>query len=250
MDIPARERMRRASECALLGVLWLVFSLPVVTSGAAWLAVARVCTAWADDVEPPLLRTFVDTIRRRWLTGLALQAVAIGVAAVPYLDLRFALAAHLPGARLEAAALAVLAVFGLGSALLAVPAAGAGAGPSSTAGAGAGPSSTAGAGAGPSGTAGAGAGPSGTAGAGAGPSGTAGAGAGPGGTAGELGAVRALRAAVLATRAAPWAAPAAVGALAGGAAIVYLLPVLAVVMAGPVGFAVSAIWVRAVRPVG
>jgi uncharacterized membrane protein YesL len=187
VDSPAREGLRRASECALLGVLWLAFSVPVITAGAAWLAVARVCTAWAGEVEPPLLRTFVETIRRRFLTGLALQAIAVGVAAVPYLEFRVTLAARLPGARLEAAALAVLAAVALGAVLLSVPAA----------------------------------------------------------AAGGLRALPALKAGVLVVRAAPWAAPAAVGALAAGAAIVYLLPVLAVVMAGPVGFAVSAIWVRA-----
>jgi hypothetical protein len=43
----------------------------------------------------------------------------------------------------------------------------------------------------------------------------------------------------------PLAAAAALAALAAGAAVVYLLPVLLVVMAGPVGFAASAVWVWA-----
>jgi Protein of unknown function, DUF624 len=185
----ARETVRRASECALLGAVWLLFSLPVVTSGAAWLAVARVCTAWAHDIEPPLLRTFASTVRHRFGTGLALQLLAAGIAVVPYLELRVALAARVPGAPLEAAALAVLAAVGLAVALLAVPGAAAG-----------------------------------------------------------LSAGAALRAAVPLLRRAPWAGVAAVGALAAGAAIVYLLPVLAVIMAGPVGFAISAVWIRAANP--
>ena len=185
----ARDTARRASECALLGAVWLLFSLPVVTSGAAWIAVARVCTAWARDVEPPLLRTFAATVRRRFGTGLVLQLLAVGVTAVPYLELRAALAARLPGAPLEAAALGVFAAGGLAVMLLAVPAAATG-----------------------------------------------------------LSAGAALRAALALLRRAPWAGVAAVGALVAGAAIVYLLPVLAVVMAGPVGLAITAVWVRAANP--
>jgi uncharacterized membrane protein YesL len=183
----ARENLRRASECMLLGVLWLAFSLPLVTSGAAWLAVARVCTAWSRDVEPPLLRTFFQTVRDRLPTGLALQAVAAGAAFLPYLELRIALAAEVPGARLEAALLAVLAAGALSVALLSVPAA----------------------------------------------------------AADGLTATAALRESLALVRRVPLAAVAALAALAAGSAVVYLLPVLALVMAGPVGFAVTAAWVWA-----
>lgn len=190
VETPRRERFREtarlASECALLGVVWLLFSLPVVTSGAAWLGVARVATAWTEGVEPPLLRTFASTVRQRFGTGLVLQLLAIVVGFLPYLELRVVLAAGLPGARVEAAALAVLAAAGLAVILLAVPAAALGQ-----------------------------------------PAGAA------------------LRRALALLRRAPWAGPAAVGALAAGAAILYLLPVLVVVMAGPVGFAVAAVWARA-----
>jgi len=180
----ARESLRRASECMLLGVLWLVFSLPVVTSGAAWLAVARVCTAWTRDEEPPLLRTFLHTVRHRLLTGLALQAVAAGAAVLPYLELRIALAAQVPGARLEAALLGVLAAFALSVALLSVPAA----------------------------------------------------------AAHGLAAPAALGEALALVRRVPLAAAAALAAPATAAAVVYLMPVLAVVMAGPAGSAVCAVW--------
>lgn len=190
MDTPRRERFREtarlASECALLGVVWLLFSLPLVTSGAAWLAVARVATAWTEGVEPPLLRTFASTVRHRFGAGLVLQLLAIGVGFLPYLELRVVLAAGLPGARVEAAALAVLAAAGLAVILLAVPAAALGQ-----------------------------------------PAGAA------------------LRQAIALLRRAAWAGPAAVGALAAGAAILCLLPVLVIVMAGPVGFAIAAVWVRA-----
>jgi hypothetical protein len=167
----------------------VAFSLPVVTAGAAWLAVARVCTAWSREEEPPLLRTFASTVRHRFWSGLGLVSAAAAIAALPLLEGRIAIAADLPGARVEVVVLTILAVGGLGVVLLSVPAA-----------------------------------------------------------AGGLRAVAALRSAVLVVRRAPWAAPAAVAAVAAGALIVYLLPVLAVVMAGPVGFAITAVWVRAGGP--
>jgi uncharacterized membrane protein YesL len=102
-----RENLRRAAECALLGVIWLVCSLPLVTAGAAWSAVAEICRAWTRGEEPPLARTFVSVIRRDFPGGLGMTMLGL-VAAAPLLEARITLAARLPGARPEAGALGLV----------------------------------------------------------------------------------------------------------------------------------------------
>jgi uncharacterized membrane protein YesL len=117
----ARASLRRAAECALLGVVWTVFSLPVVTAGGAWSAVAEVCAAWHRDEEPPLLKTFAAVVRRDLAGGLAMLAAAVGAGVLPAIEIRVALAAGLPGARLEAVALAIVGAVAVSVLLLAFP---------------------------------------------------------------------------------------------------------------------------------
>jgi uncharacterized membrane protein YesL len=116
-----RESVRRAAECALLGIVWAVFSLPLVTAGAAWSAVAEVCDAWHRAEEPPLLRTFARVVRRDLFGGFAMALLAVAAAGVPLLETRVALAARLPGARLEGGALCVIGAVALTVVLLAFP---------------------------------------------------------------------------------------------------------------------------------
>jgi uncharacterized membrane protein YesL len=117
----ARESVRRAAECALLGVVWTGFSLPVVTAGGAWAAVAEVCAAWHRGEEPPLLKTFAAVVRRDLVGGLAMLAAAVSAGALPAIEIRVALAAGLPGARLEAVALAGVGAVAVSVLLLAFP---------------------------------------------------------------------------------------------------------------------------------
>jgi Protein of unknown function, DUF624 len=185
----ARETARRATECALLGVLWLLFSLPVVTAGAAWLAVCEICDGWSHDVEAPLLRTFVASIRHRLVPGLTFQLLASAAVLLPLLELRIALSANLPGARLEAALLGALAAGALVLVLLAC---------CETATRGVRPRT-------------------------------------------------ALRDAAQLWRHARWAGVGVLAAVVAGLIMVWLMPVLGVLMAGPVGFAVTAVRLRASR---
>lgn len=116
-----RESVRRASECALLGVLCFVCSIPLVTVGAAWAAVADICHSWSRDEEPPLVPTFLRAVRREFVPGLALSALLLVVVALPYLEIRIVAAAHLPGAWVESIGLGVVAAGCLGVLLLAFP---------------------------------------------------------------------------------------------------------------------------------
>jgi uncharacterized membrane protein YesL len=114
------ENGRRAAECAAVGLLWTLFSLPIVTAGAAWQAAAAVFDAWTRDEEPPLLATFVAAMRTQLRTGLLAQGALAVIAAVGYFDIRVAGAAHVPGAWLEVLALALLAAVAVGLILLAL----------------------------------------------------------------------------------------------------------------------------------
>lgn len=111
-----RENGRRAAECAAVGLLVTAFSIPVVTAGAAWIAAATIFASWTREEEPPLLATFTRTVRAQWRTGLVFELAAVVIAAVGYLDTRFAWAAGVPGARVEVVAL--LALTGVAAALL------------------------------------------------------------------------------------------------------------------------------------
>jgi uncharacterized membrane protein YesL len=183
----ARASLRRAAECALLGIVWTGFSLPVVTAGGAWSAVAEVCAAWHRDEEPPLLATFAAVVRRDWAGGLALLAAAAGAGALPAIEIRVALAAGLPGARLEAVALAIVGAVAVSVLLLAFPERVA------------------------------------------------------------TGArwLPALRGAVALATARPWAVAATAAGLAIAGFLVVVYPPLALLIAGPAGYAVSAVHTRA-----
>jgi uncharacterized membrane protein YesL len=114
------EHGRRAAECAAVGALWTAFSLPVVTAGAAWLAAASVFDAWTRDEEPKLLATFVAALRTQLRTGLVAEVALAFIGAAGYFDIRFAGAAHVPGAWLEMLALGLIAAVATGLILLAL----------------------------------------------------------------------------------------------------------------------------------
>lgn len=114
------ERIRMAAETMALGLLWLAFSLPLITAGGAWCAAAEITAAWQRGAEPPLVRTFVRVTRRDWLVGLRLSGIVMALALVVGLDAGIAGGADLPGYRFEVAALAVLGAVVLATILLTV----------------------------------------------------------------------------------------------------------------------------------
>jgi hypothetical protein len=112
------EQVRTAAETMAVGVLFLVFSLPVVTAGAAWCAAAEVVAGWHRDREAPLLRTFATVVRRDLRAGLALQGSVLAVAAATWLEVHAVLGSRMPGRPVEAAALVLVGAAGVAFALL------------------------------------------------------------------------------------------------------------------------------------
>lgn len=114
------DNLRRTAECMAVGLLWTAFSIPIVTSGAAWIAAATIFDAWAHGEEPPLFATFVAAVRRQLVPGLFAQIAVVAIAAVGYFDVRFAGAARVPGARIEMIAVALVAATSIAVIQLAV----------------------------------------------------------------------------------------------------------------------------------
>jgi uncharacterized membrane protein YesL len=114
------ELVRRAAECAAVGFVWFVFSLPLVTAGGAWAAAASIFQAWTRGEEPPLLRTFAREIRAQFLPGLATELCVALIVAIAYFDVRVATASRMPGFAVEAVAVVAIAAIAIGVLLLGV----------------------------------------------------------------------------------------------------------------------------------
>jgi uncharacterized membrane protein YesL len=114
------EQVRTAAETMAVGALFLLFSLPVVTIGAAWCAAAEVVAGWHRKRELPLLRTFAAVVRRDLAAGLAVEGVLLAVAVLTWFEVHVVLGARMPGYALEAAALVLLGGLLAGFVLLAV----------------------------------------------------------------------------------------------------------------------------------
>lgn len=114
------EQVRTAAETMAVGALFLLFSLPVVTAGAAWCAAAEVVAGWHRKRELPLWRTFTAVVRRDLAAGLAVEGVLLAVAALTWFEVHVVLGARMPGYALEAAALVLLGGLLAGFVLLAV----------------------------------------------------------------------------------------------------------------------------------
>jgi uncharacterized membrane protein YesL len=112
------ELIRRAAECAAVGFVWFVFSLPLVTAGGAWAAAASIFQAWNRGEEPPLLRTFARQVRAQFLPGLLTELCVVAVVAIAYFDVRVATASRMPGFVVEAVAVVAIAAIALGVLLL------------------------------------------------------------------------------------------------------------------------------------
>ncbi|MFI6345981.1 hypothetical protein [Streptomyces sp. NPDC050560] len=114
------ELVRVAAETLAVGALFALFSLPVVTAGAAWCAAAETTAAWHTHREPPLLRTFTRVVGRDLAAGLAGQCAVLLVGAVAWFEIHVVVRSRLPGYPLEAAALGLLATAALAFVLLTV----------------------------------------------------------------------------------------------------------------------------------
>ncbi|MBO5166726.1 MAG: YesL family protein [Lachnospiraceae bacterium] len=69
-----------------LNFLWLLFSLPIVTIGAATVAAYSVTLKMVDESEGYVARQFVKAFKQNWKQGIPLGLLAIFCSYVVYLD--------------------------------------------------------------------------------------------------------------------------------------------------------------------
>lgn len=88
---PFMRFMERLADVFLLNMLWLAFSLPLVTVGASTLAAFRVALKMAAEEDPPVARTFLAAFKEDFLQGTALWALNAAVLYGLYIEWQFAL---------------------------------------------------------------------------------------------------------------------------------------------------------------
>lgn len=69
-----------------LNFMWLLFSLPVVTMGAATVAAYTVTLKMVDDQEGYVARQFVKAFKENWRQGIPMGLLALFCSYVVYLD--------------------------------------------------------------------------------------------------------------------------------------------------------------------
>ena len=69
-----------------LNFLWLLFSLPIVTMGAATVAAYSVTLNMVDESEGYVARQFIKAFKENWKQGIPLGLLAIFCSYVVYLD--------------------------------------------------------------------------------------------------------------------------------------------------------------------
>lgn len=69
-----------------LNFLWLLFSLPIVTMGAATVAAYSVTLKMVDDTEGYVGRQFIKAFKENWKQGIPLGLLALFCSWVVYLD--------------------------------------------------------------------------------------------------------------------------------------------------------------------
>ncbi len=86
VDGPVYRFFSRLWDVIVLNILWVVFSLPVVTMGAATLAVYTVTLKMVDETEGYVARQFLKGFKANLKQGIPLGLMALFCAYVVYLD--------------------------------------------------------------------------------------------------------------------------------------------------------------------
>lgn len=87
VDSPIYEFLRRFVDVVKLNFLWLIFSLPIVTMGAASVAVYTVTLKMTEDNEGYVGREFIKAFKANLKQGIILGLITLAASFVVYLNL-------------------------------------------------------------------------------------------------------------------------------------------------------------------
>lgn len=87
VDGPLYQFIGRFIDVVKLNLLWLIFSLPVVTIGASTVAVYTITLKMVEDKEGYVGRDFVKAFKANLKQGIPLGLIAIGAFYVVYLNI-------------------------------------------------------------------------------------------------------------------------------------------------------------------
>ena len=90
IDSPLYRFMQRLTDVIVLNILWLVFSLPIVTIGCSTAAAFSVTMKFLDESEGHIWSDFISAFKANWKQGLPLGLISIVAAAAVYLDFKIA----------------------------------------------------------------------------------------------------------------------------------------------------------------
>ena len=82
--------MQRLTEVLLLNLLWLLFSLPVVTIGCSTAAAFSVAMKFVDESEGHIWNDFITAFKANWKQGLPLGLISVVAVTAVYLDFTIA----------------------------------------------------------------------------------------------------------------------------------------------------------------
>ena len=88
-DSPLYRFLARLWDMIKLNFLWLVFSLPVVTMGAATVAAYSVTLKMVDEREGYVGRQFIKAFKENWKQGIPLGLIFLAAVYAAYLDFEF-----------------------------------------------------------------------------------------------------------------------------------------------------------------
>lgn len=102
--------MSRLADVCLLNLLWIAFSIPIVTAGAATCAAFSVTLKMLDGNEGYIARSFVKAFKSNFKQGTILQLITCAGAYALYLDAQMAFKTEKPSIALCVAGILSAAV--------------------------------------------------------------------------------------------------------------------------------------------
>ncbi len=78
--------MTKLTELFILNIMWLVFSLPIVTLGISTIAAYTVALRMAEDEEGYIAKDFLKAFKANWKQGIPMSFITIICAWAVYLD--------------------------------------------------------------------------------------------------------------------------------------------------------------------